>query len=137
MDALETPIAKQLAAQVAGQGLTLEYLDCPKWDRKLPRHLMCVGYFDGVTAKVKVRLHAEAGGSVTFDAVLQQGVIATRNLVEKLTTDGYSHVDCGDVPAYRARVGDKLVCAVTKSGRSGYVVATVTDKAGGVMIKDL
>jgi hypothetical protein len=135
MDALEKPIAKQLAAQVADQGLTLDYLDCPTWDKRVPGHLMCIGYFDGVTAHVRVRLHALASGSVSFDAVLEQGVIATRNLVERLRNDGYSHVDCGDVPAYPTNVGRRLVCAVRKDHKSGYVVATVTDKAGQVMIK--
>jgi hypothetical protein len=136
MDAVEKPIAKELADQVADQGLTLDYLDCPKWDKLVPGHLMCVGYFDGVTANVRVRLHAAAGGSVSFDAVLEQGVIATRNLVERLRGDGYSDVDCGDVPAYPTKVGSKLVCAVKKGDESGYVVATVTDRAGRVMIRD-
>lgn len=134
MDDLEKPIARQLAAEVAPQGLTLSYLDCPTWNKRVPGHLYCVGYFNGVTARVRVRLRAVTNGAVRFEATLQRGVIATRRLVDQLRGDGYTHVDCGDTPAYPARVGTKVVCAVSRHGKDAYVVATVTNSSGAVQI---
>jgi len=136
MDDLEKPVAGQLSGQVARQGLKLEYLDCPPWDQKVPRTLSCRGYFDGVPAVVRVRLTAGAGGQVSFSAALQDGLIATRNLVRTLQHQGYDAVDCGDVPAYPAVVGSTLNCEVTKAGRTKYVVATVVNRGGRVTIAD-
>lgn len=134
MDDLEKPIAKQLAAEVAAQGLSLSYLDCPTWNKKVPGHLICVGYFNGVKARVQVRLRAVTNGAVRFEATLQRGVIATGRLVDELRRDGYTHVDCGDTPAYPATVGSKVVCAVSRHGKDSYVVATVTNTSGAVKI---
>lgn len=135
MDELERPIAARLADQVRGEGLTLSYLRCPHWDGTTPQSLTCQGYFDGVTADVRVRLTSSENGAVTFDATLADGVIATRNLVEQLQGQGYRHVRCGSTPAYPARVGMRLVCSVHKHGDRGFVVARVTDRSGAVDIR--
>ncbi|MGZ4534872.1 MAG: hypothetical protein ACXVXE_04960 [Nocardioidaceae bacterium] len=135
MDDLEKPIARQLAGQVRDEGLDLDYLDCPTWHHRVPSRLRCTGYFNGVTAKVLVRLHAMTTGAVRFDAVLQHGVVATRNLVARLRRDGYTHVDCGRAPAYPATRGRRIVCAGRERGARRYVVATVTDRAGSVTIR--
>lgn len=135
MDDLEKPIARRLASQVAGQGLKLDYLNCPRWDRKVPGDLHCVGFFDGVRAAVRVRLRAMHSGAVSFEATLQRGIVATHALVDRLRRMGYRRVDCGDAPAYPASVGSRLVCAVSRDGRRSYVVATVTDRSGAVMIR--
>lgn len=134
MDALERPVAEELGGMLADQGLTLEYLDCPRWDGTMPAQLDCTGYLDGVRGRVQVALAAGEDGSVAFDAALQHGVIATANLVDELVEQGYSEVDCGGVPAYPTRVGDTFVCAVTDGGQRRYVDATVTDRTGAVDI---
>jgi hypothetical protein len=135
MNALERPIAHRLARQVSTQGLTLDYLDCPPWHKSAPTVVMhCLGYLDGLVSKVRVRLTREKNDSMSFRATLQSGIIATKNLVDKLVSQGYDHVDCGDVPAYPTRVGTRLVCAVSRDGRRHYVAATVANKAGAVDI---
>ena len=48
MNRLERPVAVRLARQVARQGLTLEYLDCPRWDGVVPSRMSCRGYLDGL-----------------------------------------------------------------------------------------
>ena len=136
MDHLEKPIAHRLAPQAAAEGLSLDYLACPSWDGRMPERMRCTGYLDGVTAQVRVRLRAVAGHSIAFDAKIGDGVVATHNLVAQLRGHGYTRVDCGDRPAYRSRVGLKLVCAVTDHGHRKYVVATVTDRSGEVAITD-
>jgi hypothetical protein len=136
MDELEKPIAVRLSGEVRGQGLTLDYLDCPDWGGEAPERLTCKGFFDGVTAHVLVRLTQAPGGAVNFDATLQNGVIATRKLVDKLSGEGYTNVDCGNTRAYPTRVGTRLVCSVRDHGEHGYVVARVTDKSGDVAISD-
>lgn len=138
MNQLEKPIATRLGRQVAGQGLRLDYLDCPGWDGQTPQQLTCTGYLDGVRADVRVSL-TRSTSRVTFDAELQDGVLATRNLVRKLRTDGYTGVDCGERPAYRTVVGSELVCSVREDeGRSArkYLVAEVVDPDGTVEIRD-
>lgn len=135
MNELERPIVTRLKATIAGQGLTLDYLECPKWDGKAPRRLTCTGYLDGVRADVRVRL-TRTTTSVNFDAELQNGVLATANLVKQLKRDGYQAIDCGDVAAYPTVVGSELVCSVSRGPRTKYVVATVLDKAGTVEISD-
>ena len=50
MDSLEKPVHARLAAQIAGQGLTLTYLDCPHWDGTVPQRMTCRGYVDGLVA---------------------------------------------------------------------------------------
>ncbi len=137
MDSLERPIAAQLRRRAAAEGLHLGYLACPHWDHHMPARLTCTGYFDGVRAPVLVRLTDLPGGSVSFDAHIGHGVVATHNLVAELRAHGYHDVDCGDRPAYPARVGLKVVCGVRDGAQHRYVVATVTDRSGGVSIRDL
>lgn len=134
MDRLERPVAARLARQARAQGLTLDYLDCPGWDHTMPSRLVCTGWFDGVPTEVRVRLRYVAGGSVTFDATIGDGVIATRNLVGRLRDRGYADANCGDRAAYPARVGLQVVCAVGSGAARRYLVATVTSRSGGVVI---
>jgi hypothetical protein len=137
MDPLEKPVHDRLATQVAREGLTLDYLDCPHWDHAVPSRMTCRGYVDGLVARVAVHLKAAvAGKAVSFDARLLDGVIATSGLEATLRRRGWTHSDCGDVPAYPARVGSRLVCRVSRPGDQRYLVATVSDRAGAVMIAD-
>ena len=137
MDRLEKPVHARLAAQIARQGLTLEYLDCPHWDGAVPSRMTCRGYVDGLVARVDVHLKAAVEGkAVSFDARLLNGVIATRKLEDTLRRQGWTEVDCGAVPAYPARVGSRIVCRVKRSSELHYVVATVSDRSGAVMITD-
>ncbi len=137
MGPLAKPVYDRLAAQVARQGLTLTYLDCPHWDGVVPARMTCWGYVDGLVARVGVHLRAAVEGkAVGFDARLLDGVIATRKLEDTLRRQGWTHVGCGDVPAYPARVGSRIVCHVQRAGDDRYVVATVSDRAGAVMIGD-
>lgn len=136
MNRLERPIAAHLAHQATAEGLTVEYLHCPRWDGSMPRRLTCTGYFDGVRAPVLVRLTTVVGGSVGFDAQIGPGVVATRNLVDQLRDHGYTGVDCGDQAAYRSYAGLRLVCAVTDHGTRKYVVALVENRSGAVTIHD-
>ena len=80
MDELEQPVAERLQQQVAGQGLTVDALDCPEWGGDVPAELTCEGWFDGVPGTVVVNLSRDKKQSVSFDAVLQDGVIATKRL---------------------------------------------------------
>ena len=136
MDRLERPIAARLADKAAREGLTLGYLACPKWDGGMPRRLRCHGWFDGVKAPVLVHIGTVAGRSITFDARIGPGVVATHNLVDQLRGRGYSHVDCGRQAAYRSRVGLRIVCSVQAHGRRSYVVAVVRNGSGAVAIHD-
>ena len=137
MDRLEKPVHARLAAQVAGQGLTLTYLDCPRWDGAVPIRMTCTAYVDGVLARVAVHLKAAVEGkAVSFDARLLDGVIATRNLEATLRRQGWQRADCGDAPAYPAVVGSRIVCRVTRPSGDRYVQATVTDRSGAVIIAD-
>jgi hypothetical protein len=137
MNQLERPVRERLADQVAGQGLTLTYLDCPPWDGTVPRRMTCTAYVDGVLARVAVHLKAAVEGkAVGFDANLLDGVIATRNLEATLVRQGWRRADCGDAPAYPATVGSRIVCRVSRPSGDRYVQATVTDRSGAVMIAD-
>ena len=137
MDDLERPVHARLAAQLAGQGLTLDYLACPRWRGRVPVRLTCKGYVDGLVAPVAVHLRAAvAGKAVGFDARLLDGVISTRRLERTLARQGGREADCGRTPAYPAEVGLRVVCRVTRAGGRRYVVATVTDRSGAVMISD-
>lgn len=137
MDSLEKPVHARLAAQIAGQGLTLDYLDCPRWDGTVPRRLTCRGYVDGLVARVGVRLKAAVEGkAVGFDAWLLDGVIATRKLEKTLRGQGWKEADCGERAAYPAESGSRIVCHVRRPGDDRYVVATVSDRSGAVMIAD-
>ena len=136
MSRLERPVAARIAAVARRQGLTLDYLDCPAWDHAMPGRMTCRGWFDGVTADVLLRLHRVSGGSVVFDARIGAGVIATRALVRRLRERGEEQVDCGNVPAYPARVGLEVVCRTGPADAPGYVTATVTDAKGSVAIVD-
>lgn len=137
MDHLEKPVRQRLAAQIARQGLTLAYLDCPHWDGSVPSRMTCRGYVDGLVARVAVHLEAAVEGkAVSFDARLLDGVIATRNLEATLRQKGWDRVDCGDLAAYAARVGSRIVCHVARRSEGRYVVATVSNRSGAVMIAD-
>lgn len=135
MNRLERPVAERLAEQIAHQGLTLEYLDCPRWDSSVPSRMTCRAYVDGILVAVRVHLKAAVEGkAVSFDASLEDGVIATRNLEGTLRGQGWSVADCGRVAAYPAHAGDRIVCRVQRSGDRRYVVATVTNRSGAVTI---
>jgi hypothetical protein len=137
MGRLEQQVAARLARQVASQGLTLSYLDCPHWDGRVPARMTCRAYLDGLVVPVRVHLHAVVEGqAVGFDAELADGVIATRKLEETLRRQGWSDPDCGAVAAYPAVAGARIVCRVHRDGASRYVVATVANHAGRVMITD-
>ncbi len=136
LDDLERPIAAELAGQVAAQGLHVDHLDCPAWDQQVPAQLTCRGWFDGVEGTVTVTLTRGKRGAVTFDAVLNDGVIATKKLVDELTGKGYDDVDCGDAPAYATDVGSSIVCSVERQGEQKFVTVTITDERGGVTISD-
>lgn len=137
MNPLEKPVQRRLAAQVARQGLTLQYLDCPRWDGALPSRMTCRAYVDGLVARVVVRLWATVRGrAVDFDAKMLDGLVATRNLEGTLRRQGWHRADCGRAAAYPAVVGSRIVCRVSRPGRAKYVVATVSDHRGAVMITD-
>lgn len=139
MDRLERPVAARLARQIASQGLDLAYLDCPDWDGSLPRSMSCRGYVDGLVATVRLLLRRAVVGAhpvVDFDAHLAGGVVATERLEETLRTRGWVQADCGAVPAYPARTGTRIVCKVARPGAGKYVVATVRDSSGTVLIDD-
>lgn len=133
MDDLERPVADQLAPRLEDDGLTLEYVECPRWRGAVPSTLTCKGYVDGIVGKVKVEL-SRGPRQVEFDAWLAQGVVATTRLVERLEREGYAGVDCGATPAYPARLGMRIVCRVRGKDEVSHVVATVTDPAGHVQI---
>lgn len=135
MDELEKPIALQLERKIEGDGLSLDYLDCPAWDGKAPQEMTCKGFLNGVTGDVLVAL-TRTTTRVNFDAELRDDVLATANLVRQLKSAGYSDVDCGDRPAYPSVVGSELVCAVGNGAEVKYVVATVRDDSGMVEIED-
>lgn len=136
MNSLERPVAERLARQIAVDDLTLDYLDCPPWDGAVPSAMTCRGYVEGLVAKVRVHLLAADDGGVGFDARISTGVVATRRLVMTLRSGGWSTVDCGDVAAYPASVGSRIVCRVHRAGRTRYVVATVRSQTGRVSIAD-
>lgn len=137
MDALERPVARRLAREIRDDGLSLDYLSCPPWDGEVPTKLTCSAYLDGVKGTVLVKLVAADRGQVSFDAHLAHGVVATASLVRTLEAHGYGGVDCGSRPAYPARVGSTIVCAVTGPDGDGHVVATVTRRNGAVTVRDL
>ena len=62
MGPLAQPVYDRLAAQVARQGLTLTYLDCPHWDGAVPARMTCWGYVDGLVARVGVHLRGRRRG---------------------------------------------------------------------------
>lgn len=134
MDGLEQPVADRLAPELSDDGLTLEYVDCPPWAGEVPHHTECVGYVDGVVGDVAVELSRGRGGSVEFDAWLSEGVVATSRLVDRLEQEGWSEVECGETPAYPARVGLRIVCRAQERSETSYLVATVTDRRGEVEI---
>jgi hypothetical protein len=137
MNEMERPVAERLAAQVADQGLSLEFLDCPAWDGDVPRRMVCKAYVDGLVARVLVRLKVSSTGqAVGFDAELDEGIIATRTLEDTLRGQGWQDPDCGEVAAYPAIVGHQLVCRVSRDGDARFVVATVEDRSGTVTISD-
>ena len=136
MSAMEKPIARELAAQVRGSRLTLDYLDCPHWDHRLPGRIMCHAYIDGVKARVRVQLHRVAGTSISYDARLLDGVVSTANLERILRDHGYGTPDCGAARAYPTTIGARIVCQVKRTGQTSYVVATVANRSGAVRISD-
>ena len=135
MNKLEKPVAARLAAQVADQGLSLSYLDCPRWSGRVPARMVCRAYLDGVVASVRVHLRAAvAGKAVGFDAALADGIIATRKLERTLRGQGWTSADCGTRAAYAAVVGTRIVCRVQRKAQERFLVARVTDRDGQVMI---
>ena len=136
MNRLERPVAERLARQIAVEDLSLDFLDCPPWNGMVPITMTCQGYVEGLVTQVRVHLLAAADGRISFDARISTGVVATRRLVETLRSDGWTAVDCGDVAAYPASVGSRIVCRVRRDGSTGYVVATVRSPAGRVTIAD-
>lgn len=136
MDYLEKAVDEHLASRLDDEGLSLRYVDCPHWDGRAPSTLTCKGYVDGVVAQVTVALSRGAHGGTEFDAWLEEGVVSTGRLVDRLERQGYTRVRCGSVPAYPARVGMRIVCRVNERGRSAYLVATVIDRHGAVRIQD-
>jgi hypothetical protein len=134
MDHLERPVAQRLAPRLEDDGLTLEYVECPRWSGALPTALRCKAYVDGVVGEVVVKLLRRTAGGVEFEAHLRQGVLATPRLVERLEKNGYRGVDCGRTPAYPSRVGMRIVCRVHRDGEISHVVATVVDHHGAVRI---
>jgi hypothetical protein len=101
--------------------------------------MSCRGYVDGLVAIVRVLLRRAVVGShgeVDFDAHLAGGVVATERLVETLHARGWAQADCGAAPAYPARAGTRIVCKVARPGAGEYVVATVRDSSGTVLITD-
>ena len=111
MDLLELAVAARLRRELAGQGLTLDHLDCPPWRGRENAVVRCTGYLDGLVGTVRVSLSRSPSGTVEFDARLEDGVVATQNLVRRLEAEGWTGVDCGDRAAYRAEVGAQIVCA--------------------------
>lgn len=136
MDDLEEPVAEMLGPRLEDDGLSLDYVDCPRWSGAVPAVLRCRGYVDGVVGEVVVRLSHRAGGRVDFDARLGGGVIALTRLVDRLQHKGYHDVDCGPASAYPARVGMRIMCRVRRDGKVDHVVATVVDRHGAVRIDD-
>lgn len=136
MDEIERTVAGRLADQVAAQGLRLTYVDCPRWDGTVPGRMACRAYLDGLVTMVQVRLTAAPRSTVGFDARLDGGLVATRNLERTLAERGWPDVDCGALPAYPAHVGDAIVCRVRRGGADKYVVATVSSRSGEVRIDD-
>jgi len=134
MSGWEHRVAARLGQRLErDDGLSLDHLSCPRVDHT-PARLTCDGYVDGVVGQVRVRLWRWRRGGVEFDAVLRSGVVSTANLVARLSPAGGGRVDCGPTPAYPARVGSRIVCAVSREGGPAYVVATVTDRSGTVEI---
>jgi hypothetical protein len=136
MDHLEEPIAERLAVRVRQEGMSLEYVDCPRWSGAAPAELVCTAYVDGVVGEVDVSLTRGTSGAVEYDAWLRRGVLVTSRLVARLEAEGFTSVDCGEVPAYPSRVGLRLVCQVQEAGERSYVIATVTAGDGEVEIRD-
>jgi hypothetical protein len=136
MDHVEEPVAARLAPRLRDEDLTLEYVDCPRWNGALPANLACKGYVDGVVGVVDVELTAGRKGHVEFDAWLDHGVVATTRLVRRLEDEGYTDVDCGPLPAYPAEPGLRIVCRGHAEGEVEHVVATVADRDGSVRIED-
>lgn len=135
MDRVERPVAARLRRKAAAEGLTLDYLACPPWDGRMPRHLTCTGWFDGVRANVDLHLTHLPAGSVGFAAEIGKGLVATSRLEDRLRGHRYRDADCGTRPAYPSRPGLTIRCAVTRGGDRSYVVATVTDRSGDVTIR--
>jgi hypothetical protein len=136
MDGVEQAVVDRLAPQVAAQGLRLAHVDCPHWDGAVPGAMTCRGYVDGLVTTVRVLLDAAPRSTVGFDARLGSGVVATRNLERTLHEHGWADVDCGEVAAYPAHVGDGIVCRVRRGDAEKYVVATVRSRSGAVRIDD-
>lgn len=135
MDQLEQSVADRLAPRLVVDGLHLDYVDCPRWPEGLPAAVECRGYVDGVVGDVDVELTKSARGRVEFDARLDDGILATRRLVERLEHEGYTRVDCGNSPVYPAQPGLRIVCRVHSDGQTLHMGAEVTDGQGAVRIE--
>ena len=147
MDLLELAVAARLRRELAGQGLTLDHLDCPPWRGRENAVVRCTGYLDGLVGTVRVSLSRSPSGTVEFDARLEDGVVATQNLVRRLEAEGVDRGRLrgpGRLPR-RGRGADRVrrarAAAADGAGSAGpgdatsYVVATVTDESGAVEIR--
>ena len=90
MDLLELAVAARLRHELAGQGLTLDHLDRPPWRGRENAVVRCTGYLDGLVGTVRVSLSRSPSGTVEFDARLEDGVVATQNLVRRLEAEGWT-----------------------------------------------
>ncbi len=137
MNRLEQPVAERLTDRIGSQGLTLDYLACPGWDGAVPSTMSCRAWVDGLVVPVRVHVRGVPHGEgVGFDAWLGDGLVATSKLETTLRRQGWARTDCGDAAAYPATVGSRIVCRVEGSGRTRYVVATVSSRSGAVTITD-
>jgi hypothetical protein len=136
MDPLERSVTERLNTRLADDGLSLQHVDCPAWHGAVPGHLRCDGYVDGVVGQVEVDLERGDGSAVEFDAELGDGIVATTRLVDRLRQEGHTGVRCGELAAYPARPGLRIVCRVRRGGAVEHLVATVSDRSGAVQIQD-
>jgi hypothetical protein len=89
-----------------------------------------------VVGQVEVDLERGDGSAVEFDAELGDGIVATARLVDRLRQEGHTGVRCGELAAYPARPGLRIVCRVRRGGAVEHLVATVSDRSGAVQIQD-
>jgi hypothetical protein len=134
MSGFEKQVAAELTARISASGLHVGYLDCPPWRGHVPARMSCRGYVDGLVSAVFVRLSGMTGRAVRLDAWLADGLVATRNLETTVRRLGWATADCGRVAAYPATVGSRIICRVTRSRRTSFVVATVRSRSGDVVV---
>jgi hypothetical protein len=134
MNGFERQVAGELSRRLAPSGLHVDHLDCPTWRGRVPARMSCQGYVSGMTSAVSVRLRATARRGVRLDAWLAEDLIATVDLEATVRRLGWTDADCGTVPVYRAVVGTRITCRVSRANRTHYVVATVRSRTGKVAV---